>query len=117
VARLNEFDFVLSTAERAKNAVNSIAGIAIDAADAPLVEPSHEEIAYGHRHRCCPEPRFHVRLADVTIGEQRAALMFQSAAPNLVPRLQLLNPVTGTGTEIRKSEFQPWRSCVGLHLE
>jgi hypothetical protein len=52
MSRLNELDFAPCAIERAEYAVNSVARVAKDMADAPLMETLHKKIAYrlGHRY-------------------------------------------------------------------
>jgi hypothetical protein len=50
VARLDELDGVLMTPESAQDAVDSVAGIAVDPLHAPLVESLEHEIGGCLRH-------------------------------------------------------------------
>jgi hypothetical protein len=52
--RLNELDLSFSALQRAKDAVDAVAGIAIDAPHTPLVKSFDKKIANGLRHGVCP---------------------------------------------------------------
>jgi hypothetical protein len=54
VADLRELDLVADLVERAQDPVDAVAGIAVDALDAPFGEPLEHELAYVHAARPTP---------------------------------------------------------------
>src|SRR5881409_3367711 len=57
VAHLDEIDFAFGALERAHDAVDSVAGVAVDAPHAPFAQPPDQKVARCLSH-CTPHPAF-----------------------------------------------------------
>jgi hypothetical protein len=73
VAYLDEFEIVAGTVQRAHDAVDTVAGIAVDAPDAPFAEAAQQEIADGVAHGRAPSLAADACVAHTAGGQRTAA--------------------------------------------
>ncbi len=86
VSYLDEFNLTFGPAQRAEDAVNAVAGIAINSPDAPLVKPLHKEVTDSLGHLFSLRQEFEFAASAVCLYHCCPVQTFALAARFLVSR-------------------------------